>query len=279
MKTMLNKSNLPRITVVTPSYNQGKFLETTILSVINQNYPNLEYFIIDGGSTDNSVEIIKKYEKWITWWVSEKDKGQADAIRKGFDKATGELIGWLNSDDLYFPGALIEVGKAYLKDPDASIYSGGIAIGALNDGPIKKCAFPPRWLIFKKYGLVALGQPSSFFNRKYYEKINGVNIKFYHRMDADLILRLLNYNPKIVRINKMIGFIRFHESAKSAYARELYLKEQSEFINSIGLTPQKYKLIVYLYRMFRLSTGDYFRSWIATIKYKGKRVEEIWGFV
>ncbi|MEO0230925.1 MAG: glycosyltransferase family 2 protein [candidate division WOR-3 bacterium] len=269
-------AELPKITVVTPSYNQGKFLERTILSVINQNYPNLEYIIIDGGSTDNSIEIIRKYEKYLSYWKSEKDNGQADAIRKGFAMATGELIGWLNSDDMFFPGALVEIGKAYQKNPDASIYTGGIAIGALHDGPIKKCAFPPKTLFFRKYGIIPVGQQSTFFNRKYYEKIGGININFYHRMDADLIFRLVNYHPKIVRVYKMIGFIRFHGEAKSATAKELYIKEQNEFINSLGLSPFRYKLIVHLNRIIRLLTGDYFYSWFATLKYKGKRMESIW---
>jgi len=97
-KVILNKDpNYPKISIVTPSYNQAEFLERTILSVLNQNYPNLEYIIIDGGSTDGSVEIIKKYKKYLTYWVSEKDEGQSDAINKGFEKSTGEILAWLKT--------------------------------------------------------------------------------------------------------------------------------------------------------------------------------------
>ena len=106
-KIILNRDLAwPRISIVTPSFNQGRFLERTILSVLNQNYPNLEYIVMDGGSTDESVEIIKKYENYLAYWISEKDNGQSDAIKKGFQKSTGEILAWLNSDDIYLSGAL-----------------------------------------------------------------------------------------------------------------------------------------------------------------------------
>jgi glycosyltransferase involved in cell wall biosynthesis len=108
----------PKISIVTPSYNQGKFIEETIRSVLLQNYPNLEYIIIDGGSTDNSVEIIKKYEPWLTYWVSEQDRGQADALNKGFDKATGKVRAYLNSDDIYFPNIFKEVASIFARDEE-----------------------------------------------------------------------------------------------------------------------------------------------------------------
>src|SRR5437763_884238 len=114
----------PKITVITPSYNQGKFLEETIVSVISQGYPNLEYMLIDGGSTDNSIDIIKKYRTYFSYWISEKDSGQSEAINKGLKKATGEIISWLNSDDLYTAGCLQHVAEHFAKHREAALVHG-----------------------------------------------------------------------------------------------------------------------------------------------------------
>src|SRR5437870_3630005 len=114
----------PTLAVVTPSYNQGHFLEETILSVLNQGYPNLEYVVVDGGSTDESVEIIRKYEPWLAYWVSERDQGQTHAINKGLARATGEVFAYLNSDDLFVPGALTAIGEAYARYPHADAIYG-----------------------------------------------------------------------------------------------------------------------------------------------------------
>ena len=123
-KTMKNGKLWPKISIVTPSFNQVQFIEETIRSVILQNYPNLEYIIIDGGSTDGSVEIIKKYEKYLTYWVSEPDSGQSEAINKGWKIATGDIIAWLNSDDMYMPYALSTIASMYAANPDKIIFQG-----------------------------------------------------------------------------------------------------------------------------------------------------------
>lgn len=116
----------PKISIVTPSYNQGSYLEETILSVLNQKYPNLEYIIIDGGSTDSSVEIIKKYASYLSYWVSEKDSGQSEALNKGFNRASGEIIAWLNSDDLYCENTLHIIAEKFMEHPEVGIVYGDV---------------------------------------------------------------------------------------------------------------------------------------------------------
>src|SRR5688572_5872367 len=118
----------PKITVVTPSYNQGRFLERAIRSVLSQNYPHLEYFVFDAGSTDKSVAILKKYGKRLAYWTSETDRGQSDAISKGWSMATGDVLAWLNSDDFYYPGALHEVARMFNADPKLKMVCGSVAL-------------------------------------------------------------------------------------------------------------------------------------------------------
>ena len=122
----------PKISIITPSYNQGQFLEQTILSILSQDYPNLEYIIMDGGSSDNSVEIIRKHEDNLTYWVSEPDKGQSDAINKGFQRATGDILTWLNSDDYYLPGTLHTVAEYFTQHPDVECIYGDLQVVASN---------------------------------------------------------------------------------------------------------------------------------------------------
>jgi len=273
---MLKGSNWPRITVVTPSYNQGQFLEETILSVINQDYPNLEYFIIDGGSTDNSLEIIKKYEDKIDWWVSESDEGQGDAINKGFTRATGELLAWINCDDVYFPGALRTIGEAYLTQPGASIYVGGIALGSEGNGPINTCHLPCSWPWEANFGLLRIFQPATFFNREVCNEVGKLRRDLYIRMDGDFIYRLVKARPKIVNINTLVAFFRRHSASKSTTAVQRILKERQEFLQSLGHPRWKLAMALCLSRFLRLWNGVYLKSWLVTRHYRGKYMREIW---
>lgn len=269
--------NYPKITIVTPSYNQAKFLRETIESVLNQNYPNLEYFIIDGGSTDGSVDIIQEYNDRIDWWVSEKDKGQSDAICKGFERATGDLFAWLNSDDVYFPEALWKIGKAYAQFPGASIYVGGIAVGEKGDGGIRKCSIPTAvHIMLSDYGILGFGQQSSFFDANVYRQTGGLNRNLYIRMDGDIMYRLMKNNHRAMVIDDMIGFFRWHETTKSTISVDRYLRERDEFTRSLEISRSEFGMRKILFKIFRFAKGGYFKSWLATRRYKGMRMSEIW---
>lgn len=215
----------PRITIVTPSYNQGQFLEETIRSVLLQGYPNLEYIIIDGGSTDNSVEIIKKYAPWLSYWVSEKDSGQTEAINKGFARSTGQIMGWVNSDDLLVKDALYKLGCVY--KPGIHWWHGE-AQQMLADRTI---------ITFPKYidkvnhsyllhARLIIPQIATYWTRELWNKVGASLNSFNMAMDYDLWLRFSAYAPAHL-LNDVLGIYRTHDMAKTGTSSGLssYLDE------------------------------------------------------
>ena len=209
---MNTKKSLPKISVVTPSFNQGRFLDECITSVINQDYPDFEYIIIDGGSTDNSPDIIAEYKHCLAFSVSEPDNGQSNAINKGFKRATGELVAWLNSDDYYLPGALMKVAEAYHRNPEASFYFGnGFRVDSegLKKGRFfetESVNFNPDALL---YCLNYILQPSTFINASCLKRIDFLDEGLDYGMDTDLWLRLCR--------EKMPAFVPESLSASREY--------------------------------------------------------------
>ena len=200
----------PRISVVTPSFNQARFLERTILSVLNQNYPNLEYIIIDGGSTDGSRAIIERYGKNLAFWVSEKDRGQADAINKGFRKSTGEILAWLNSDDTYTPGALKNVGLAFRDRPWIDVLHGNVHIIDADDKRLatnKSVPFSGRACAF---GVQTIPQSSVFWRRDLFFATGMLNPIYHYLLDPELWLRFGAYGARFVRTRTVLSNFRDH---------------------------------------------------------------------
>ncbi|HYR84137.1 MAG TPA: glycosyltransferase family 2 protein [Terriglobia bacterium] len=207
--------NWPRISIVTPSYNQVGFIERTIQSVLDQDYPNLEYIIIDGGSTDGAVDVIRRYEKHLAYWVSEKDNGAADAIGKGFAKAAGEIFAYLNSDDLYLPGALRAVAET-MQDPSVDVAYGNTYWIDHRDALIAEQRQTPFMAMGYLYGGSTLQQQSTFWRSDLYRKCGGMDATFGFAFDTDLFFRFVSSKARFRFVNKFLASFRIHPASKSS---------------------------------------------------------------
>nr|WP_290224465.1 glycosyltransferase family 2 protein [Trichocoleus desertorum] len=216
----------PLISIVTPSYNQGQYIEETIRSVLLQGYPNLEFIIIDGTSTDNSVEIIRKYESWLTYWVSEPDKGQSDAIQKGFSLCTGVIWNWLNSDDLLEPNALQTIGITYQNHSSATIYSGYMTIFGQGESVLAPKCFEMLSELVCIWEKWAVPQPSVFLSRESCLKVKGLNTSLHYGMDYELYLRLSQL-PRfnVQSIDTTVARIRRHPLSKTVSQQPAFMRE------------------------------------------------------
>lgn len=216
----------PLISIVTPSYNQGEFIEATICSVLNQTYKNIQYIIVDGGSDDTSIEIVNKYKRQIDIVINEKDEGQSDAINKGFKLAKGELIGWLNSDDILYPKCVEKIVELYLNNPGGSIYYCAMFDEIDKYNNVIKAVHVPisnrNYLQHRNYSVV---QPGSFYNRDFVEKIGYIDKTIHYCMDLDLWLRLLELG-NIHSLNEISysGF-RIWGGTKTSNGGQKFLKD------------------------------------------------------
>jgi glycosyltransferase involved in cell wall biosynthesis len=214
-----------RVSVVTPSYNQAAFLEQTMLSVLDQGYLNLEYLVVDGGSADGSVEIIQKYAPRLAYWVSERDRGQADAINKGLARVSGDIVAWLNSDDYYLPGAIRSVVRAFEDHPEAGLIYGDVAAVDGENRPLNT-------IRYGNYGLEGLlrfniiGQPSVFMRRSVQVRAGMLDPTFHYQLDHHLWLRMALLSDTWY-VPEPWSAARFHAEAKNiaqaaAFGQEAY---------------------------------------------------------
>ena len=253
----------PRISIVIPSFNQGSFLERTLESLVDQKYPSLEIIVADGGSTDGSVDIVREYSDHIAWWCSEQDSGQAHGLNKGFSRATGEILAWLNADDRLVPGTLGRVAEFFTQNPDADAVYGHRILIDENDMEIGRWILPPhddRTLTWADF----VPQESLFWRRRMWESVEGgLNECYDFAIDWELLLRFRDAGAKIVRLPYFMGLFRIHAAQKtSSWIQKIGYKEmQSLRIRCLGYSPSDYKISLSL-------AGYLFRARIAELLYK-----------
>ncbi len=225
----------PKISIVTPSFNQGNFIEETILSVLNQNYPNLEYIIIDGGSTDQTVDIIKKYEDKIAYWVSEPDRGQSHAINKGFEKCTGEIFNWLNSDDFLEPLALYNIALNFMQSDVDVLLGRERRIDVEGNFLNVSQGTTVHTTLSDTIGRCHIDQSSTYFRREKLLEIFPLNEQLHYLMDGEMWIRyLLRWGQDRVKaIDDILLSFRLHTTSKSVSAKKDFQIDKNTFENSL----------------------------------------------
>ncbi len=240
----------PKISIITPVYNQSQYIEATILSVINQNYPNLEYIIIDGGSTDGTLDILKKYDNKITSWISEPDRGMYHAINKGFSTSSGEIMAWINSDDILLPNSLFNMARLF-KDLEHINWIQGLNSFIDLDGNVINTNSPKKFSFIKflKGDFKWIQQESTFWRRSLWVQAGSeVNDALKLAGDFELWFRFFQ-SAKLYNVNIPIGAWRKREGQLSGTHMESYLREVSEILNSYKIKDEmaiRFKKIKYL---------------------------------
>jgi glycosyltransferase involved in cell wall biosynthesis len=226
----------PQISVVTPSFNQGQFIEETINSVLDQNYPNVEYIIIDGGSTDNSVEVIRKYERHLKFYVSERDDGQANAINKGLRHCTGEIFNWINSDDYLEPGALKKIAVGF-SDKRVQLVAGQVRnFSTTHEQLVQNQHLSAKGLMCWEAN-VQFVQPGVWMRRELVQGCGGIDEQFHYAFDWDLYIRYLYHFPNVHVIPDLLVHFRVHGQSKTGSLLEHFHDEEMKIIEKINLLP------------------------------------------
>lgn len=236
-KQMPDGCEWPLISVVTPSYNQGQFIEETIRSVLLQGYPNLEYIIIDGGSTDNTIEIIKKYEQYLAYWVSEPDRGQSHALNKGFHKATGQLIGWQNADDFYYPNAFTYLSETYQKFSIYDVFYGAKDYVDINSNFLH--SLNPREPNFENMlPWICMFSEATFYRDKVFKQGYFLNENLQYYIDFDFYWKLLLAGFTFKNVPKLKAGYRQHDASKSNRIASIAQQEAFDIYKRVYLSRQ-----------------------------------------
>lgn len=277
---MRSDSSVPRVSIVMPSYNQVAFLEEAICSVLDQSYPNLEFMVLDGGSTDGSHRIIERYADHLTYWHSRPDKGQTDALVQGFEIATGDLLGWVNSDDVLLPGMLNHVVSSYLANPGVEVLFGDYVLTD-EKSKITHCKRVPRRGIkwFAQHGLWVFNGTGALFSRHAYDLVGGLHADLCYVMDADLYMRMILSGTRCQHVRHYVGGFRRHSGAKTvsglgASRIEHYSAAAKYWPRRVatGRSQQRWR---YLYWAFQIGNGNWL-MYLDTVMARGRDWRQ-WG--
>ena len=228
---MTNKNDLPLVSIITPSFNQAEFIEETINSVLSQDYPNIEYLIVDGGSTDGTVETIRKYADRLAWWVSEPDEGQSDAINKGIKRAKGEIIAWLNSDDIYLAGTIKKAVSALTADPELGmVYADQNSITA--NGKVFNTIRYKQFELVDLLAMQIIGQPTAFMRRGILKKAGELSKDYSYLMDHHLWIRMFK-QAGCKYVPNVWASARFHSGAKNVGMAEGFVEDAQKILSFV----------------------------------------------
>lgn len=233
-------STYPLVSIVTPSYNQARFLEKTMRSVLDQDYPNIEYLIVDGASTDGSLDLIKNQAGRLSWWVSEKDSGQAEAINKGFNQAKGEFVAWLNSDDYYMPGAISGAVKALMEHPDAGFVYGNVRVVDENEKILNQLTYG-NWKLADLMSFRIIGQPAVFMRRGLLNQTGFLDQSYHLLLDHQFWIRLAN-KADMCYIPALWASAHYHEDCKNLAMAAEFGKEAKRIVQWMQQSREFYDL-------------------------------------
>ncbi|RJQ25835.1 glycosyltransferase [Candidatus Parcubacteria bacterium] len=244
---MPESSSWPRISIITPSLNQGQFIEETIRSVLLQGYPDIEYIIMDGGSSDDSISVIRKYSYWLSYWESKPDRGQAHAINRGFKHASGQINSYLNSDDFYMPAALEAVSFSFNRNHINDLFVGNCVV--FNEKQIREI-WIPQLPINRNTVLIrsVFAQPACFWTNQIHDSLGGLNESFSYCLDQEFFIRILLNNKLPVHVNKTLASFRMHEGSKTLSSKLSFYSETISIIKMysyvIGLTKKQHNALI-----------------------------------